>query len=253
MKRIVLLMWLLVFGWSGVASAAELRVAVAANFLGTLQQLAALYEEETGDRVTLSAGSSGALYAQIVNGAPFDLFFSADAARPAALVEEGLADPASRFTYALGVPVLWSDSVMDMGDPRALLAGDSFRFLALADPRNAPYGVAAQQILTAFDLWDALDRDRRLVRGQTITQTYSQIASGAAELGFVALAQVKDADGRIAGSHWIPPAELYDPITQDVVMLARARNPDVARQFLDRIRSERATGIIEAAGYQVSQ
>lgn len=252
MKRIVLLVGLLLCGLSSVAMAAELRVAVAANFLGTLQQLAALYEEETGDRVTPSAGSSGALYAQIVNGAPFDLFFSADAARPAALVGEGLADPASRFTYALGVPVLWSAAVMDMSDPRALLAGDSFRFLALADPRNAPYGVAAQQILARFELWGALDRDSRLVRGQSIGQTYSQIASGAAELGFVALAQVQDADGRIAGSHWIPPAELYDPITQDVVMLTGARDPDAARRFLDWIRSDRAIGIITAAGYQIS-
>ena len=252
MKHLVLVLFLLLGSISsGTALAAELRVAVAANFLGTLQQLVALYEAHSEDRITLSAGSSGALYAQIANGAPFDLFFSADDVRTAALIDAGLADADSRVVYALGVPVLWTAADFDLSDPPALLASDRYRFLAIADPRNAPYGIAAQQILTQFDLWDALNRAGRLVRAQTLTQVYAQVASGAADLGFIALAQIKDSSAERTGNYWIPPEELYDPITQEAVLLTRTAHPEAARRFLDWIQSEPAIAVIEAAGYRI--
>lgn len=230
-------------------AAAELRVAVAANFLGTLQVLAEDYRAQSGVRLLISAGSSGALYAQIVNGAPFDVFLSADSARPAALVEAGLAAPGSRFTYAIGVPVLWSARPGLVDDAGAVLRGAGFRHLALADPRNAPYGAAAQQVLEHLGLWQRLGDERRLVRAQSIGQAYSQVASGAAPLGFVALAQVLAEDGSIAGSHWIPPSDWHAPIVQQAVAL---RSGDQARSaaFLAWLRSPPAAAAIAAAGYR---
>lgn len=228
--------------------AQELRVAVATNFLGTLQTLVSRYEQETGTEVRLSAGASGALYAQIANGAPFDVFFSADEARPRRLVDESLAVADSRFTYAVGVPVLWSAEPGVVDETGKVLHDDGFRHLALADPRHAPYGAAAQQIMQEIDVWDRLNRERRLVRAQSIGQAYSQVASGAAELGFVALAQVQGADGEIPGSHWIPPAGMYEPIVQQAVVLVRA-DQAAAAHFLAWIRSDEASAVIRAAGY----
>lgn len=233
------------------ATAAELRAAVAANFLGTAQTLTAAYEEKTGHTIHISAGSSGALYAQISNGAPFDLFFSADARRPETLVTDGVALEETRFTYAVGVPVLWSSRTDYMDDPEALLRNGDFRFLTIADPRNAPYGVAAQQILAGVGVWDALNETGRLARAQSIGQAYSQVASGAAELGFVALSQVKADDGSIPGSHWIPSAALFEPIEQQAVILKQAADMDVAREFMAWMRSPEAVRVIEAAGYSV--
>lgn len=233
------------------AGAVELRAAVAANFLGTLQTLTAAYEAETGHEINLSAGASGALYAQVVNGAPFDLFFSADTLRPETLVADGLALEDSRFTYALGLPVLWSSREDYFDDPENLLRSGDYRFLSIADPRNAPYGLAAQQILTRMGIWESLDRAGRLVRAQSIGQAHAHIASGAAELGFVALAQVRADDGSIPGSHWIPPAQWFDPIEQQAVILKRAANMELARDFMAWIRSPEAVQLIEAAGYSV--
>ena len=240
----------ILLGFSSVLGAAELRVAVTANFFGTLQALSALYGAETGTQITLSSGASGALYTQIVNGAPFDVFFSADALRPERLAEEGLGIPESRFTYAQGVLVLWSrrEGVVDSAG-EVLLSG-SFRFLAMGDPRTAPYGLAAQQVMTHMGVWDELNAQRRLVRGQGVGQTYQQIASGAAELGFVALAQVRDAEGRIPGSHWVPPQTGYDPIEQQAIILTRTREREAAERFMEWIRGPTARAIIEAAGYQ---
>ncbi len=232
------------------AQAQELRAAVAANFLGTLQTLAERYEAVSGTRLVLSAGSSGALYAQIVNGAPFDLFLSADQERPEALERDGLSLTDSRFTYAEGIPVLWSPRPNVVDEDGAVLHGKTFRHLALADPRNAPYGAAAQQVLESIGAWHALNDQRRLVRAQSIGQAYNQVASGAAELGFVALTQVQQPDGSIPGSYWIPPGELYQPITQQAVILTRG-NQQAAAAFMDWMRSEEALTLIRAAGYRI--
>jgi molybdate transport system substrate-binding protein len=234
---------------STLAPAAEIKVAVAANFNGTLQRLAPLYAEASGHRLLLSPGSSGALTTQILNGAPFDVFLSADSARPARLEAEGLAVPGSQFVYALGVPVLWSASPDLVDSQGAVLRGDGFRHLAIAEPRNAPYGAAAQQILSGLGAWDRLVSAGRIVKGNSIGQTYSQVASGAAALGFVALAQIRTADG-IAGSHWVPPSALYAPIEQAAVALQRADDPAAAQHFLHWLRTDPAAHrVIEAAGY----
>ncbi|MFP4080020.1 MAG: molybdate ABC transporter substrate-binding protein [Ectothiorhodospira sp.] len=234
-----------------LATATELRIATAANFLGTLQDLTARYEQQTGQRFRISSGSSGALYAQITHGAPFDLFFSADVLRARTLVDDDLAHEDSRFTYAEGVPVLWSSREDWLEDPEAVLTEGAYRSLSIPNPRNAPYGVAAQQILETLEVWDRLNEEGRLVRAQTITQVYAQTASGAAELGFVALSQIQDESGDIPGSHWIPPAEWFDPIEQQAVILKRAGDLERARDFMDWMRGEEAAGIIEAAGYAV--
>lgn len=231
------------------AWAAEVKVAVAANFYGTLQKLAPLYQEASGNTLVLSSGSSGALYTQIVNGAPFDVFLSADAARPERLEEEGLTLKDTRFIYAYGVPVLWSvrEGVVDA--EAQVLESDDFRHVAIADPKLAPYGVAAQEIMTVRGVFESLDEAGKIVRGQSIGQTYSQIASGAADMGFVALAQVTDENGEIPGSHWIPPADEYSPIAQAGVALKRADDAEAAEHFLEWLQESEARAVIKAAGY----
>ena len=247
MTTVALLLLLL----SPLAAATELRIATAANFLGTLQKLTTRYEEQTGHNLTISSGSSGALYAQISNGAPFDLFFSADVLRAEKLVSDGLAYEDSRFTYAVGVPVLWSSREDWLEEPEAVLKDGDYRVLALPNPRNAPYGVAAQQIMEALGVWGRLNAEGRVSRPQSLTQVYAQVASGSAELGFVALSQVKDESGNIPGSHWKPPAKLFDTVEQQAVILKRAEDLEKARGFMTWIRGEEATRILEAAGYAV--
>lgn len=232
------------------AGAAEVRVAVAANFHGTLQRLAPLFKAASGHTLTISAGASGALYTQIVQGAPFDVLLSADVERPERLERAGHAVPGTRFVYAHGVLVMWS-ARPDFIDPEGkVLESDAIRHVAVADPRFAPYGVAAEQVLRARGVLARLDAAGRLVRGQSIGQTYGHVASGAAELGFVALAQLVR-DEAIPGSYWMPPRSLYAPIAQAAVLLARARDADAAKDFLEWLRGADARAVIERAGYRV--
>jgi molybdate transport system substrate-binding protein len=234
---------------TATVQAAELRVAVAANFKGTLERLAPVYQQRSGHTLLISSASTGSLFAQIQNGAPFDVFLSADSRRPQALIEDNLALPESAFTYAQGVLVLWSaDPNRVRGDGTTLSQMD-YQYLALANPRTAPYGQAAQQVLEGMGLWETLKLENRLLIGQSIGQTYSQIASGAAPLGFVALSQIRHPDIKGQGSWWIPPEESYDPIIQQAVILRSAVDPEQARQFMAFLRSPEATGIIRAAGY----
>lgn len=252
MKRLhSLCLLLLLCLTAATLQAAELRVAVAANFLGSMQQLAARFEAETGHSITLSSGSSGAFYTQIVNGAPFDVFFSADSRRPETLVNDGLARADSLFTYAIGVPVLWSATPGFVDDQGQVLTSGDFRFLALANPDNAPYGYAGQQVLQRLGLWDKLNEEQKIVRAQSIGQAHSQVASGAAELGFVALAQIMHPDFAGKGSYWTPPSDYYDPIVQKAVILNTAQDLELARNFMDFIRSAPSAVIIRAAGYSL--
>lgn len=230
------------------AWAAEVKVAVAANFYGTLQKLAPMYKQASGNDLVISSGASGAFYTQIVNGAPFDVFLSADAERPARLEKEGLAVDGTRFVYAYGVPVLWSSREGVVDAEGKVLGSTGFRHLAIADPKVAPYGVAAEEVMRKRGVFEALDGAGKLVRGQSIGQTHSQIASGAADLGFVALAQVNTESG-IPGSHWIPPADEYTPIAQAAVVLKRADDVAAATGFLEWLRGPEARKVIEAAGY----
>lgn len=234
------------------ARAGEAIVAVAANFAGAMQRLSPGFDRATGHRVRVSIGASGSLYAQIRNGAPFDALLSADAAIPKKLVQEGRAVPSTRFTYAIGRLVLWTPEPDRIQDGPAVLRAAEFGRLAVANPRTAPYGMAAEEVLRRLGLWERLAP--RLVRGENVAQTFQFIASGNVPLGFVALAQVRALPPERAGSYWLVPPDLHDPLHQDAVLL---KNPgtgrDAARAFLAYLRSPGARRVIEALGYALPE
>ena len=225
--------------------AAEVHTAVAANFTSTMATLIPLFEASTGHRVIASYGSSGTLYAQIKNGAPFEVFLSADAERPRRLVEEGNAIPDSRFTYTTGKLVLWSTAADLIDAQGEVLRKGDFQHLAIANPKTAPYGAAAQEVLNRLGLWDKLQG--RIVQGENIMQTFQFVASGNAELGFVAASQLEE---RTDGAFWIPPQSLYGPIEQQAVLLTNGRNNPAAVAFMAYLKSKEAISRIEA-GYSV--
>jgi len=226
------------------ASADEIKIAVASNFSGAMQALVRAYEAGAPHKVILVFGATGKHYAQIKNGAPFEAFLAADVRRPALLESEGIAIPGSRFTYALGKLVLWSPQPDYVDSAGTILSRGRFMHLALANPRLAPYGVAAQEVLQARGLWQSMQS--RLVRGENIGQAYQFTASGNAELGFVAYAQIKQAKPAIPGSYWLIPASLYSAIEQQAVLL---RDNAAARNFLHYLQTNKALKIIRDYGY----
>ncbi|BCO32720.1 molybdate-binding periplasmic protein ModA [Thiohalobacter sp. COW1] len=227
------------------ATADTLTLAVASNFARPMQALVEAYEAEHPHRVRLSIGSTGKLYAQIRHGAPFDAFFAADRERPQRLESEGLAVSGSRFTYAVGRLVLWSPEPGRIVAAGKALGRDDYAHLAIANPRLAPYGLAARQALAEMGLWGHVQS--RLVRGENIGQTFHFVSSGHAELGFVALSQLpRNAGNAISGSHWVVPASLYDPIEQQAVRLSEST---ATRDFMRFMRSEQARTLIHGYGY----
>ena len=229
------------------AVAAETLVAVAANFIGPAEEIAAAFHRATGDTAVLSFGATGALYAQITQGAPFTVFLAADNRRPQAAVDEGFGVAGTVFTYAIGKAALYSPSI-DLADGAAVLAAGAFDHVAIAEPGAAPYGAAALEVLVALGLHDALGT--RLVTGETVGQTLQFIDSGNAELGFVALSQVID---KPAGQVWRVPAELYTPILQDAVLLRTGEGDEVARAFIAFLKGPEAAAIVDAYGYDTGQ
>jgi molybdate transport system substrate-binding protein len=230
-----------------LAHAAEVQVAVAANFAAPMKVLAAQFGQRTGHVARLSVGATGKFYAQIVNGAPFDVLLAADAATPARLEREGLAVKGSRYTYATGRLVLWSADPALVDAAGAVLKQGRYAHLALANPTLAPYGAAARETLGALGLASALEG--RLVQAENIAQAHQFVASGNAELGFVALSQVW-LDGRLqSGSAWIVPANLYAPLRQDAVLLARAKDNPAALELLRFLRSAPARAVMTRYGY----
>ena len=230
------------------ATASELRVAVAANFLGTLNQLAPLYEAHSGQRLLISSGSSGRHYAQIRNGAPFDVFLSADIERPRLLVDEGLALADSRFTYARGVLILWSDDLTLPLSEGAFLHQPELQHLALVNPRTAPYGAAGVEVMQKLGVYESL-RAGRIAQAENLTQAMQYVTSGTAQAGFLALSQVIEADGSVRGNGWLPPISSYSSLEQQAVILSRSPQPEAGQAFLDWLTSEEARAIIQAAGY----
>ena len=225
----------------------EVQVAVAANFTAPMQDIAQAFEQDTGHRVVAAFGSTGQLYAQISHGAPFEVFLAADDTTPARAESEGLAVAGSRFTYATGALALWSADASLINDGEQLLRSGDFEHLAIANPKTAPYGLAATQVMQALNLTDALNP--KLVEGQSIGQTYQFVASGNAEVGFVALSQVSR-DGEItSGSAWQVPAALYQPIRQDAVLLNTGADNDAATALLDYLKGEKAAAVISRYGY----
>lgn len=224
-------------------SAAEISAAVAANFTRPAEELGAAFTARTGDTVTFSFGATGALYTQISQGAPFQVFLSADNKRPAQAVGEGFGVEGTVFTYAAGKVVLYSPT-LDLTDGEAVLRAGAFQHIAIADPKTAPYGAAGLEVVEKLGLTEAITP--RLVTGENISQTLQFIDSGNAELGFVALSQVI---GKPATQVWAVPADLYAPILQDAVLLKPGEAEPAARAFLEFLRSDEGRAIIARYGY----
>ena len=229
-------------------SADEALVAVAANFAEPLAEVERAFEEQKPHELRVAVGSTGKLYAQILHGAPFDILLAADQERPELLEVAGLTVPGSRHTYATGRLTLWSaDPERIQGDIPALLAAGNFRRLAIANPALAPYGAAAREVLQEFGLYEAIRE--KIVTAENIGQTYAMVATGNAEMGFVAASGLRTS----GGSRWDVPADRHAPIRQDAVLLARAANNIAAREFIDFLRGERARAIISGFGYGIDR
>lgn len=247
--RYILLAWW-IFPASPVWSATTL-VAVAANFTKPMTEIAAEFEKSTGHSAKLSFGSSGKFVAQIENGAPFEVFMAADQENAAKLVNAGLAVADSRFTYALGKLVLWSATPGLVDENGAVLGKGGFKHLALADPKLAPYGAAAVEVLKKMALQEKLQT--LLVQGENISQTHQFISTGNAELGFVALSQVIE-NGKIAsGSGWIVPEDHYPPIRQDAILLTLGAENPAAQALLQFLKGPEASAIILKYGYNLPE
>jgi len=229
------------------AQAAEVMVAVAANFTAPMQKIATAFEQATGHKAVLSFGATGKFYAQIKNGAPFQVLLAADDTTPERLEREGQGVQGSRFTYAVGRLVLWSPRAGYVDDQGQVLKTGDFAHLAVANPKLAPYGLAAVQTLAKLGLSERLQP--RFVTGENIAQTYQFVATGNAPLGFVALSQVMEGGNIAKGSAWQVPEALHDPIRQDAVLLANGKDQPAATALMQFLRSDAAREVIRAYGY----
>jgi molybdate transport system substrate-binding protein len=228
--------------------AAEVQAAVAANFTAPMKAIAAAFKARTGDSVVAAYGATGQFYAQIRNGAPFEVFLAADGATPARLEREGATVAGSRFTYATGALALWSARAGYVDKDGQVLKQNGYAHLSIANPKTAPYGLAAMQTLDKLGLAEAVRG--KIVEGQSIAQAHQFVATGNAELGFVALSQVYK-DGKLTGgSAWIVPESLHEPIRQDAVILAKGKDNPTARAFMDFLKGPEAAAIIRSYGYQ---
>jgi molybdate transport system substrate-binding protein len=233
---------------STLVNAAEIRVAVAANFAQTLKEIVTLFEKDTGHKVALTQGSTGKLYAQISQGAPFDVLLSADDETPEKLVREGKAVNGTQFTYAVGLLALWSPKSDMVDEGGQVLKTDKFRFIAIANSRVAPYGRAAVQVMQKLGVLNLIEP--RVVQGESITQTFQFVSTGNAQLGFVALSQIIDHGKIKSGSAWIVPETMHETLKQDAVLLNSAKDAAAATALLSFLKSDKAKKIMAAHGYQ---
>lgn len=230
------------------ARAGEALIAVAANFAGAAEAIGKAFTADTGHKATFTTGSTGKLFAQISEGAPFDALLSADAKTPQKIEAEGNGVAGSRFTYAIGRLALWSVDAGRIGaDPKAALSDPATLKVAIANPDLAPYGVAARQALQAMGLWDAVQP--KIVMGENIGQAFAMAQSGAAQLGFVALSAVKNPEKPAGGSLFEVPQEWFDPIRQDAILLTKGENNEAAKAFLEFLRGPKAREIAASFGY----
>ena len=231
------------------ALADEVHIAVASNFTGPMQVISVLFERDTGHKTRLASGATGKFYAQITNGAPFEVMLSADRETPLRLIKEGHAVTGSNFTYALGKLVLWSADPKLIDAEGEVLKKGGIKHIALANPKTAPYGAAALQVMNKLGVADRLKP--LFVQGENISQTQQFIVSGAAELGFIAYSQVIK-NGQIgSGSGWVVPANLYEPIRQDAVLLGKGKNKPAAVALLNYLQGEKAQAVIKSFGYEL--
>ena len=250
LKALTLIVFYQFFFLNG-ALADEIKIAVASNFYPTMKELVKNFElithnSDTTNNIVLISGSSGKHYAQILNGAPFDLFFSADKLRPNMLEKEDVFNNQSRFTYALGKLALWSPFNEYVDSDGQVLYTDDFRFLAIANPKIAPYGVASKETLTSMNLWQ--DMEEKLVRGENIAQTFQFAKSGNAKLGFVSYSQILSLNSSSEGSYWLVPQDMYQPIEQQAILL---KDSSLGKDFLSFIKSDEALDIIKRNGYDL--
>ncbi|MBV7572524.1 molybdate ABC transporter substrate-binding protein [Pseudomonas sp. PDM32] len=233
----------------GSAQADEVQVAVAANFTAPIQAIAADFEKATGHKLVTAFGATGQFYTQIKNGAPFEVFLAADDSTPKKLEAEGDTVKGSRFTYAVGTLALWSAKEGYVDAKGDVLKKNDYQHLSIANPKAAPYGLAATQVLAREGLTDKV-KDK-IVEGQNITQAYQFVSTGNAELGFVALSQIYK-DGKItSGSAWIVPSSLHDPIKQDAVILNKGKDNPAAKALVDYLKGPKAAAVIKSYGYEI--
>ena len=240
----------LVFG-AGVSAAGEVSVAVASNALQAMKDIKGRFEKSSGNKVLISSGSTGKLYTQIVNGAPFDIFLAANAREPQRLEQAHGIVPGSRVTYAIGRLVLWNNALHGASGAtiQQLLASADLKRITMANPKTAPYGYAAQEMLQALKLWDGVQG--KLIRAENVTQAFQFTESQNVQMGFVALSQIKAYQGQIKESdYWLVPQKLYKPIEQQGVLLLRAKDNVAAKQFMDYLRSAEVRQLLqERYGY----
>ncbi|MDY0050454.1 MAG: molybdate ABC transporter substrate-binding protein, partial [Halothiobacillaceae bacterium] len=231
-----------------IVLADTLNAAVAANFTKTIEEIGAAFKEKTGHEVKFSFGPTGKLYAQIKNGAPFDLFFAADTDKPEMLVKEGLVKEGSYFVYAQGVLALYSPSLPVKEGYKDVLGKAEFAHLSIANPKTAPYGAAAEEVLKKLGVYDTVKP--KIVNGESIAHAFQYVQTGNAPLGFVALSQIVDPQSPAygKGEYWLPGQDMYAPINQGAVILKRAENNPVAQQFIDYLRSDEGRKVIERYG-----
>jgi molybdate transport system substrate-binding protein len=232
------------------ARADEITVAVAANFTAPFNKLAAEFEKETGHKLIASFGSTGKFYAQIRNGAPFEVLLAADDETPAKLVKENAAVAGSPFSYAIGKLVLWSPRPGVVDAKGEVLKGNTFQHIALADPKLAPYGAASVEAMKRLGVYESLVP--KLVTGETLVQVFQFVSSGNSELGFVALSQVLK-DGRIDGSSWVVPADLHTPIRQDAVLLNAGKDKTGPLALMKYLQGAKAQALIRSYGYETAK
>ena len=245
MYRLIFL--LIVFFISSAASADDVHVAVAANFTAPMQKILLQFEKDTGHKAIVTFGATGKFYAQIKNGAPFEVFLAADDKTPARLEKEAFTVAGSRFTYAIGKLVLWSAKSAFVDDQGEVLKKGDFQYLSVANPKLAPYGAAAVETLKALGLLDALQP--KFVQAENISQAFQFVSSGNAPLGFVAMSQVYENGKLKSGSAWIIPSKLYSPIRQDGVILDKGRGKPAAEALVKYLQSEKIKTLIKSYGY----
>jgi molybdate transport system substrate-binding protein len=221
---------------------------VAANFAAPMERLAPLFEKESGHTLKVTAAASGKLYAQIKGGAAFDVFLSADEETPKRLMQEGFAVGGTRFVYATGRLVLWSVQPGLVDDKASVLNKGNFNTLAIANPINSPYGVAAKETLTKLTMWNAIQR--KLDKGDDVSQTYQMAATERADLVFIALSQIMRDSKVTTGSWWLVPPEMHNPIRQSAVLLTGAKDQAAAKAFLAFLKSEKARVVMRGFGYE---
>lgn len=225
------------------------QVAVASNFAGALEQIATAFARDTGHKAEISSGATGKFYAQIKNGAPFDVLLAADETTPAKLITEGVAQKGSDFTYAIGKLALWSAKPNYVDREGKILKTGNFSHLAVANPKTAPYGAAAMAVLKRMGLLEKLEP--RFVQGENIAQTQQFITTGNAELGFVAVSQILKDGVLTSGSAWMIPENLHSPLRQNAALLEKAKDNEAAKALLKYLKSEPARKIIKSLGYEL--